>query len=201
MKVAIVLKSPEFNDTVTEENVIYADAGYKYADKIGKKNVLGVVGDFDSLGAPPEGQNIISLNVEKNFTDGERALRYAVELGAKEIVIYGAYGGKIEHILGNITLLKIASDLGVKAVIKDGQTTTQLIGGKTVINAQKESLFSLIPYGGNCVFKSSLGLYYPLENLTLTPADTRGISNVVKEENVQLEIESGNALAIYKNSI
>jgi len=198
MKVALILKSPEFNDVVTEENVIYADAGYKFAQKIGKKNVLGVVGDFDSLGAPPKGQNIINLNVEKNYTDGERALRYAVELGAKEIVIYGAYGGKIEHILGNIALLKIADNLGVKAVIKEGDNFTELIKDKTIISAKKESVLSLIPYGGDCVFKRSFGLYYPLENLTLTSADTRGISNVVKADSVELDIISGNALVIYK---
>lgn len=198
MKVALILKSPEFNDIVTEENVIYADAGYKFAQKIGNKNVLGVVGDFDSLGAPPKGQNIINLNVEKNHTDGERALRYAVELGAKEIVIYGAYGGKIEHILGNIALLKIADNLGVKAVIKEGDNFTELIKDKTIISAKKESVLSLIPYGGDCVFKRSFGLYYPLENLTLTSADTRGISNVVKADSVELDIISGNALVIYK---
>lgn len=198
MKVALILKSPEFNDVVTEENVIYADAGYKFAQKIGNKNVLGVVGDFDSLGAPPKGQNIINLNVEKNYTDGERALRYAVELGAKEIVIYGAYGGKIEHILGNIALLKIADNLGVKAVIKEGDNFTELIKDKTIISAKKESVLSLIPYGGDCVFKRSFGLYYPLENLTLTSADTRGISNVVKADSVELDIISGNALVIYK---
>lgn len=198
MKVALILKSPEFNDVVTEENVIYADAGYKFAQKIGNKNVLGVVGDFDSLGAPPKGQNIINLNVEKNYTDGERALRYAVELGAKEIVIYGAYGGKIEHILGNITLLKIADNLGVKAVIKEGDNFTELIRDKTIIRAKKESVLSLIPYGGDCVFKRGFGLYYPLENLTLTSADTRGISNVVKADRVELDIISGNALVIYK---
>lgn len=198
MKVALILKSPEFNDVVTEENVIYADAGYKFAQKIGNKNVLGVVGDFDSLGAPPKGQNIINLNVEKNYTDGERALRYAVELGAKEIIIYGAYGGKIEHILGNITLLKIADNLGVKAVIKEGDNFTELIRDKTIISAKKESVLSLIPYGGDCVFKRSFGLYYPLENLTLTSADTRGISNVVKADRVELDIISGNALVIYK---
>ena len=198
MKVAIILKAPELNSTVIEDNVIYADAGYNFADKIGKKNVVGVVGDFDSLGSAPGGEKIIGLEVEKNFTDGERAVRYAKEVGADEIVIYGAYGGKIEHILGNIALLKIAESIGVKAVIKDGATVTRLISGKVTLNAKKGGTLSLIPYGGDCRFKSSEGLYYPLDGLTLTPCDTRGISNVIENEKITIEIISGEALVVYE---
>ena len=198
MQVAIILKSPDFFGEVQEDNVIYADAGYKHAEKIGKKNVLAVVGDFDSLGSAPAGQNIVQLNVEKNFTDGERAVRYAFECGATEIVIYGAYGGKIEHILGNIALLKIAKNLGLKACIKDGQTITELIDGKRVLSAKKGGTLSLIPYSGSCKFKLSKGLYYSLDNLTLTSADTRGISNVVNMEKVEIEIEFGESLVIYE---
>lgn len=198
MQVAIILKSPDFFGEVQEDNVIYADAGYKHAEKIGKKNVLAVVGDFDSLGSAPAGQNIVQLNVEKNFTDGERAVRYASECGATEIVIYGAYGGKIEHILGNITLLKIAKNLGLKACIKDGQTITELIDGKRVLSVKKGGTLSLIPYGDKCEFKSSKGLYYPLNNITLTHGDTRGISNVIQSEQVTIEIESGETLVVYE---
>lgn len=198
MKVAIILKAPQMDFSVKEENVIYADAGYKYAGIIGKKNVLGVVGDFDSLGKAPKDQKIIELEVEKNFTDGERAVRYAKECGATEIVIYGAYGGKIEHVLGNIALLKIAKSLGLKAQIKDGGNYTELFSGKRVFAVQKGGVVSLIPYGGNCTVKESKGLYYPLENLTLTPCDTRGISNVATQEQVELNAVSGECLIVYK---
>ena len=122
MDIALILKSPDFNDVVEEDTVIYADAGYKHKDKVGKKTVLAVVGDFDSLGKAPSGEKTVGLNVEKNYTDGERALRYAFENGFDKVVIYGAFGGKMEHVLGNIALLKIARDLGKKAVIKNGET-------------------------------------------------------------------------------
>ena len=197
-EIAIILKSPEFTDTVTENIVIYADAGFKHAGKVGEKQVLAVVGDFDSLGKAPDGQNIISLNVEKNYTDGERALRYAVEKGYKDIAIYGAFGGKIEHILGNVALLKIAKNLGANAVIKNGKTLVKLISDKIVVSAQKNATVSIIPYGGECSFKASYGLYYPLDNLTLTNADTRGISNVATKENIEIEFSKGEALIIYE---
>ena len=198
MKVAIILKSPSFDDNVTEDNVIYADGGYKYKDKLGKKQVVAVVGDFDSLSAPPKSETVITLNTEKNFTDGERAVHLAKEEGFEEVVIYGAFGGKIEHVLGNIALLKIAKNIGLKAYIKDGENITRLISGTQTLLVKENSTLSLIPYGGNCEFIKSEGLYYPLDNLTLTPADTRGISNVAMKNNVVISIKEGETLVIYQ---
>ena len=97
--------------------------------------------------------------------------------------------------------IKIAKSLGVDAVIKDGKSFTQLIAGKGKILAEKNSTLSLIPYGGDCSFVFTKGLYYPLENLTLTPADTRGISNVVVDSEVIYEIENGQALVIYERKV
>lgn len=199
MAVAIILKAPEFNDTVTEKKVIYADAAYRFADRLNGKIVLGVVGDFDSLKYVPQEEKIVLLDEEKNFTDGERAVLYAKECGEKEIVIYGAYGGKIEHVLGNIALLKIAKANGLKAQIKFKDCITELLfEGKHRFVVKEKSKVSLIPYGGNCVFGRSKGLYYPLDGLTLTPADTRGISNVAVSSEIALEILKGETLVIYE---
>ena len=99
MEVAIILKSPEFSGKVDEDNVIYADAGYNHAQKIGKKNVLAVVGDFDSLGSAPLFEKTVQLNVEKNFTDGERAVRYAKEVGAKTACITTSKGSVLANLV------------------------------------------------------------------------------------------------------
>ncbi len=198
MKIAVVLKAPCMSDTVTESHVIFADGGYKYKKDMSDKTVLAVVGDFDSLGKAPKNERVVGLEVEKNFTDGERAVRLAKESGASEIVIYGGFGGKIEHVLGNIALLKIAKGLGVSAVIKDVKTRMRLISGTANLKVEKGSTLSLIPYGGECSFISSKGLYYPLDRLTLTPADTRGISNVSTAEDIEIKIEKGESLVIYQ---
>lgn len=197
MEIALILKSPEFNQTVTQETVIYADAGYLHARAVGDKKVLAVVGDFDSLKSAPKGQNVVELEVEKNYTDGERALRYALEKGYDDITIYGAFGGKIEHVLGNIALLGIAKNLGIKAKIVDKDVVVELIDGKKCLSLKKGIKVSLIPYGGDCRFEYSKGLYYPLDNLTLTPSDTRGISNETNLEQIEIKISSGMALIIY----
>ena len=199
MAVAIILKSPEFTENVSEEKIIYADAAYKYSVRLNGKTTLGVVGDFDSLSYIPVNERVVLLDEEKNFTDGERAVYFAKECGEREIVIYGAYGGKIEHVLGNIALLKIARDIGVKAIIRSGKQFTELIGvGEHSIKVKKDGKVSLIPYGGNCSFGESQGLYYPLDGLTLTSADTRGISNVAKSAEITFSVSKGETLVIYE---
>lgn len=198
MKVGIILKSPLELGKVEEDLVIFADAGFKFKEQLKDKKVLAVVGDFDSLGAKPDGCETVSLNVEKNFTDGEFALRYAVENGATDISIYGAFGGKIEHVLGNITLLAIAKALKVNAKLVGEKTVVKLIDKTTKITVEKGATISLIPYGGECSFAKSFGLYYPLNDLTLTPFDTRGISNLAIEEKIEICISNGTALLIYE---
>ena len=198
MKIAIILKAPKLDVPVCESHVIYADGAYAYREGVGDKVVLAVVGDFDSLSTPPKNENNIILNEEKNFTDGERAVRFAKEYGAEEVVIYGANGGKLEHVLGNVALLKIASDIGLKAQIKDARSITRLIDGKVELKIKTGAKLSLIPYGGNAKFVSSRVLYYKLDGLTLTPADTVGISNYAVAENVEIEIKKGQALMIYE---
>lgn len=198
MKVAIILKTPLLEDVVREEYVIYADAAYKFAQNITDKKVLGVVGDFDSLGYCPQDVKVVRLNKEKDFTDGERAIVYAKECGATEVVIYGALGGRIEHILGNIALLGVAEKVGIKASIVSGGSTAELVGaGEHIINVRKGDKVSFIPYGGDCKFLSSSGLYYPLNGVTLTGADTRGISNEALGDKVTFAITTGKSIVIY----
>ena len=199
MAVAIILNSPEFNDRISEKKVIYADGAYKFADFFKDKTVIGVVGDFDSLKYIPDKERVVLLNEEKNFTDGERAVLYAKECGESEVVIYGAFGGKTEHILGNIALLKIAKNLGLKAKLKSETRFTELLGvGEYGFSVKEKSKVSLVPYGGNCSFGKSKGLYYPLDGLTITPADTRGISNVAEDSTITVNIVAGETLIFYE---
>ncbi len=198
MRVAVVLNSPEKIALVTEKTVIYADGGYsKHGNDDGK--TVTVVGDFDSLGYTPDKKGTVKLDCEKNFTDGEFAVRKAVEQGASEIVVYGATGGRIDHILCNIALLKVAQTLGATAYIKEKNLKIFLAKGESVFSTKKGATVSLIPYGNNARVTNSKGLYYPLENLTLTTADTRGISNIATEKEISVTVTDGECLVIIYN--
>ncbi|MDY6367177.1 MAG: thiamine diphosphokinase [Clostridia bacterium] len=201
MKVAIILNCPNKSDLsfVTENKVIYTDGGYAYKNDLKDKTTLAVVGDFDTLKKIPEGENVVRLEREKNFTDGERAVYYAKQTGAQEVCIYGAFGGKPEHILGNLTLLKIAQKIGLSASIKYGGRVMKLLTvGDYEFNVKNGGSVSLIPTGENASLGKSEGLYYQTDSVELTPFDTRGISNLAENEKISVSIKSGEVYIIYE---
>lgn len=195
MKVAIVLNSgKKVRRTVSADKVICADGGVLYYD--GTPDVF--IGDFDSYkGEVAKSVTVVQHNPHKDATDGTLSVEYAVDvLGADEIVLYGVTGGREDHVLGNYTLLAFAQKLGAKAVAEEDGLDLYLASGDFSFVAKEGEIVSVIPYGGECVVARSEGLEYPLENLTLTPCDTRGISNVA-EGNVRLEFEKGKALVFH----
>ena len=102
MPAALVLNAPELDTEVKESVIIAADGGYRHVEG---KNVIAVIGDLDTLKRIPENVKLIRYPVEKNATDGELAIEYAVAEGVTELNIYGGLGGKPEHVAGNLNLL------------------------------------------------------------------------------------------------
>ena len=98
-----------------QDYVIAADKGLDNLKKIGIKPDV-IIGDFDSLGFVPSGENIKRLPIEKDDTDVGFAVNYAFELGYKEFVIYGAIGGLLDHTVANLQLSAYISSKGGKSV-------------------------------------------------------------------------------------
>lgn len=195
MKVAIVLNAgKKVNRKISADKVICADGGILFYD--GTPDVF--IGDFDSYqGEIVDGVTVVKHNPHKNDTDGTLSVEYAVDvLGADEIEIYGATGGREDHVMGNYSLLALANKLGVKAVAREDGLDLFVADGEVSFSAVKGETVSIIPWGCECTVARSSGLEYTLENLTLTPYDTRGISNVA-EGDVHLEIVKGRALIFH----
>ncbi|UKI38395.1 MAG: hypothetical protein L6V93_10935 [Clostridiales bacterium] len=53
----------------------------------------------------------------KNATDTHIAVDFAVEKGFRNITLIGALGGRIDHSLANVMLLKYMIEKGVKGTI------------------------------------------------------------------------------------
>ena len=71
-----------------------------------------VDGDFDSLSGDGKAYlesldhtEIVRLNPEKDDTDTQSTLNLAIRRGAKNILILGATGARLDHIIGNMGLL------------------------------------------------------------------------------------------------
>ena len=157
-------------------------------------NSTAVVGDFDSLGYVPNNAEIFPK--DKNFSDTEIAIKKAVSLGASEIDIYFSLGGRLDHELFNINLLKYAKNLGVTAKIISGNTVVSLINGKGSYLAKKGNNVSLVPFSDGAHIIKSKGLKYPLDNIKVVRGETLTLSNVAINDEIYIEIASGEVLLI-----
>lgn len=99
--------------------VIAADGGAANACRLGPCPSV-IIGDMDSIdsGAKAEseraGVELITHPAQKDATDLELALRYAVEQGATAVTLVGALGGRPDQMLANVFLLTLPSLDGMR---------------------------------------------------------------------------------------
>lgn len=198
---ALIFSGGDFNALPDDINiteyklVIGADSGYISALDAGVVPHI-VIGDFDSY--PQEminAEKIIRLNPVKDMTDTQEAIDTAINQGAEHITILGALGGRIDHTLANIHLLKYARTKGIFAEIKDYNTHIFLADNPCKIKKRKGFCLSLIPLT-TCFGVSISGVFYPLEKAELPVGNPYGISNEFTEDYAYLSIREGDLLVI-----
>lgn len=187
--------------------VICADRGLEAAHNINLK-VDGIVGDFDSL----EQKKILekykqmktieirSFIPEKDWTDTQLAIDFALEKNPEEIIILGGIGTRLDHVLGNLNLLMIPVQQGVMTYIIDPWNKICLLQGPVEYNIQKENVYgkyiSVIPFTPVVKHVTLEGFKYPLQNTDMTMGNSLGISNEILEETAKITIESGYLLIV-----
>lgn len=195
MKAALILNGETLDIPIEEEIIICADGGYRH---VAGRKVHAIIGDFDSLKIEPNAEKIIKLPVEKDITDGERAIEYCKSIGVSEISIYAFNKGRLDHQIANIYLLLLAYNKGIKAVAKSKNEDVYLLTDNLTIKAKIGDYISIFPCDTSCVIKTSKGLYYKTENLELRNDKIGlGISNNVIDNNVYIEILKGKALVFH----
>ena len=187
-----------------DDYVIYCDCGLRHMDGLGAEPDL-IVGDFDSIapGILETLQQKHQTKIErhssiKDETDTELAMRLAMSLGADYIEIYGATGTRMDHVLGNIQLLKMALDQWVHCHIIDENNRISMIRESATIRKDQQygEYVSLIPFT-SCVKGLTLrGMKYPLNRYTLTCGLARGVSNEIVDAVAEIELEEGILLVI-----
>ena len=159
-----------------------------------------IVGDFDSVEP-----NVIAYYREqtkvpirkfdpvKDATDTEIALRMAIELGVEKICILGATGTRLDHVMSNIQILKIALDAGVETYIQDTCNRISLWEKEIRLEKVKSfgKYFSIFPFGGTVESVSIEGAKYPLSNYRMTSFESRTVSNEIKDDVVKITFPDG----------
>ena len=159
-----------------------------------------IVGDFDSVDQmiatyyrDETDVPIREFNPVKDASDTEIAIRLAMTLGCKEMIILGATGGRIDHLWANIQSLAIPFQAGVEAQILDPQNRIRLIDGDTVIKKDEAygPFFSVFPLGAEVYHFNIEGAKYPLTDHTLSPYDSLCVSNEFDADEVEIDFPLG----------
>ncbi|MFC2015871.1 thiamine diphosphokinase [Chloroflexota bacterium] len=184
--------------------VIGADGGAGLALQGGVVPGL-VIGDMDSLtdadrvALEAQGVRFEVHPRSKDETDLELALTYAAQEGAKEIVVLGALGGRLDHTLSNVFLLALPQLTGLSVRIVDGGEEALLLqsGEGTILEGQPGDLVSLLPVGGKAEGVTTTGLAWGLSGDTLDFGLSRGVSNVMLGKSARVEVEAGYLLVVH----
>ena len=191
------------DEAAAAEVVIAADGGSLALERWGIVPHL-VVGDLDSIGPQmaealgKRGAKVIPFPAAKDQSDLELAMRYALETGADEIVILGAFGGRVDHALANAMLLCDPAYRGrdVRAVQGATQVRAAHPNATVELRGPVGSFVTLLPTRGDAGGIRTQGLRYALNGETLAFAGSRGLSNVIDSLPASVSITSGVLLVI-----
>ena len=165
-------------------------AGYGYAPDF-------IVGDLDSVReeskAGVAADHLVLVDAENTGTDLQKVLRQAIKLGVTEAVLVGFSGGRTDHMLWNLSLLKTFGEkLHLRMV--DDYCDIRLICERICFRASIGQKLSLCPLTGPVEGIKTAGLRFPLHGETLSPGIRDGISNEVVSNPVEVRVGQGDLL-------
>ncbi|GHU35553.1 thiamine pyrophosphokinase [Clostridia bacterium] len=175
---------------------IAVDSGIRTADALGVVPQI-CLGDFDSFPEAdlPTGVIILRHPAKKDSTDLQLAVKYALDEGCGNITIIGGLGGRLDHTLVNLSLLRVIERNGVHAIITDGFNEIFYLCGKVSIKKLYKYV-SIIPLSETLSGVSMRGFVYPLEDTEVSRDNIYTSSNEISEdaEFGEISIGSGEAL-------
>ena len=176
--------------------IIAVDGGYDNAVLFGMLPSV-VIGDLDSINSSiSKGTKIMKFPAEKDKTDLELAIDYAIEEGFTEIVVLGNIGGKTSHSLANIMLLKYIQSKNCEGMLLSAKERVSLLKcGNTSIPRSESKYLSIIPLT-SCENVTILNTKYEIRNANIEVGSTHLISNEFTALDAKISIEKGEALVI-----
>jgi thiamine pyrophosphokinase len=192
------------------ELVVAADGGARGVAGLGWRPDL-VIGDLDSIddallaGLVGAGVEVDRRSLDKDETDAELAVHAAIERGATQVTVLGAFGGpRLDHELANLALLALPDLAGREAVLLDPRARVVLLQAPATgdraacldLGGPIGAVISLLPFGADAGGVTTSGLRYPLTNEDLAVGPARGLSNVRLAADAAVCLRRGRLLVI-----
>lgn len=182
--------------------LICADGGARHLYPLNLIPEL-IIGDMDSLGPELQthftraGSRFLRYPVAKDETDTQLALEYACRAGVEEIRIFGAIGRRIDHTLGNISLLAVGLKHGIRTVLEDETCEVFVVQGRREIPGEPGQTLSIFPFGGRAEGITLEGFAFPLRDASLEIGSTLGVSNRLTGERGIVTVTDGTLLVVH----
>ena len=180
--------------------VIAADSGLDSALTLGfLPNVL--IGDLDSVSArglswaKDNDIEIITFPRGKDKSDLELALDYAF-LNCESLLLIDSGLGRVDQLVGLFALLgsENISTIPCRAIVSNSFIT--VVKGRIEIQKRGNGLVSIFAHGGEATGVSTSGFRWELDDATLKPNSTLGLSNELVKEIGLISTSSGTLLVI-----
>lgn len=140
-------------------------------------------GDFDSISnkelewVQSKLNNLEIWRAEKDQTDTDIAVEWAVKQNPQKIRIFGATGGRIDHLFGNVQLLIKNIAIDIEIIDRQNVITAHGPGEYKVINNNAYKYISFLPMTPEVKGITLKGFKYPLINCHIPLGSTLCISN------------------------
>jgi thiamine pyrophosphokinase len=164
-----------------------------------------VVGDLDSLGMEraveygERGVTVVPYSPEKDESDLELAIDYAIQAKADELVLLGILGGaRFDHELANTLLIAADEYRGRRMRAVRGDVTMRALHGgyQLELDGAAGDLVTLLAVRGDAEGVRTERLRYALAGETLSFGVARGLSNLVMSAGASVACDRGVLLVI-----
>lgn len=178
--------------------VLAADGGLDHALAAGLRPA-GLIGDLDSvsedgLGWATEHATLERHDPDKDHTDTELALKFAVGLDPAHLILVAGGGDRLDHALAAIGALghpSLTSIPVIEAWWGDQHVHVVHGPGRVRLDTEPGARLSLLALHGACKGVSMSGVKWPLDGADLAPAVGRGLSNIALDEHIHLAVSMG----------
>ena len=179
-----------------DDFIVFCDSGLRHLESLQVTPGL-IVGDFDSHDNPHLDVETIVLPCEKDDTDTVFAVKEALKRGFDDFLLVGVIGARLDHTLGNVSILLYLDSLGKKGKIIDDYSEMEIVSKEPAYIDDSYAYFSLLNISGPAKGVTIENAKYPLDNAEITCEYQYGVSNeVLSGKTARVTVSEGRLLLI-----
>ena len=179
-----------------DDYIVFCDSGLRHLKPLQVKPSL-IVGDFDSHDNPHLDVETIVLPCEKDDTDTVFAVKEAIKRGFDYFLLIGVVGARLDHTLGNVSILLYLDSIGKKGTIIDDYSEMEIVSNEPAYIEDSYAFFSLLNVSGTAKGITIENAKYLLNNAEITCEYQYGVSNeVLPGKTAKVSILEGKLLLI-----